>query len=48
MNQGARCVLVTRCVLRLALRVIIEKASMMLKIVPDDFSQPLCHLSKLF
>ena len=36
---------VTRHVVCLALRVIIEKASIMLKIVPDDFSQPLGHHS---
>ena len=37
--------LVTRCVLHLALRVIIEKASIMFKIAPGNFSQPLGHLS---
>ncbi len=45
MNQGARCMRVTQCVLHFALRAIIEKASIMFKIVPDDFGQPLVHLS---
>mgnify|MGYP001820621495 CR=1 FL=1 len=40
MSQAARSVLVTQYVLYFALRVIIEKASIMFKIAPGNFSEP--------
>ena len=43
--QGARSLRVIRHIVCLTLRVIIEEASIMFKIAPGDFSQPLGHLS---
>ena len=45
MSPAARSVCVTQFFLYFALRVIIEKASIMFKIAPGNFSQPLGHLS---
>jgi hypothetical protein len=45
MSQGARRMLVTPYFLYFALRAIIEKTSIMFKIAPGNFSQPLGHLS---